>query len=434
MVDFSLSGPTAEEYLSSCRLWIPELLDQLSPKRLIEEHFPENFSPTGETFPSHLLSVGKAAEQMSRSLIRQFSIPTEKTLTILPEGYPFPKGLPFVAGNHPYPGASSLNASRKALAFVASVPNDGSLICAISGGTSSLLFHPAPGLPAEKKAELLLTLMSKGAPIDVLNLIRMHLSSIKGGGLLREFKGKKVWTMLLSDTPCLPPETVGSGPTFPLHRNGKEALSILQEWLSPEEIPDVITNCLLSGQSDVALPYSPLTPIILGNSQTVLEKAETLLAPDPIESELLTACLSGEAQEAGRVLGSIIRWNADRHTGPKLFLATGETTVTLTEGFGQGGRTLELGLSLGLSLGQIPAVVGCLATDGLDGNSGLSGILFHTSSLQKEPVRKRVRLSLKKHDTSLFVQTDGFMLKYGPTGTNLNDLVWVYLPQSVQEG
>ncbi|MHB8542766.1 MAG: MOFRL family protein, partial [Leptospirales bacterium] len=94
----------------------------------------------------------------------------------------------------------------------------------------------------------------------------------------------------------------------------------------------------------------------------------------------------------------------------------------------------ELGLSLGLSLGQIPAVVGCLATDGLDGNSGLSGILFHTSSLQKEPVRKRVRLSLKKHDTSLFVQTEGFMLKYGPTGTNLNDLVWVYLPQSVQEG
>lgn len=429
-----LSAPGAEEYLSSCRLWVPELLDQLSPQRLIEERCPENLFRTGKISPTHILSVGKAAGQMSRSLVRQLSIPPEKTLTILPEGYPLPEGLPFVMGNHPYPGASSLNASRAAFSFVETVPSDGGLVCAISGGTSSLLFHPFPGLPAEEKAEILSLLMSKGAPIDVLNLIRMHLSLVKGGGLLRRFKGNHVWTVLLSDTPCLPPETVGSGPTFFVSRNGENALSVLREWLLPVEIPTSVTRCLLSSQIDFPLPLPDSTTILLGNSQTVLEKAKTLFLPTSVQPEILTACLSGESQDTGRVLGAIIRWYAHHKRGPRLFLATGETTVTLSGESGLGGRTLELGLSLGLSLGQIPAVVGCLATDGLDGNSGLSGVLLHTSSLKKEGIRKKVQISLKKHDTAPLVQTEGFMLKYGPTGTNLNDLVWVYLPQAVQEG
>lgn len=418
-------GP--EGYISFCRPRIPELLRQISPQYLIGNIPPERWSESGER-PTHILSVGKAARQMSESLTHLFSIPVPQTLTILPEGYPPPEDLPFVTGNHPYPGTGSQNAARQALSFVQAIPPDGSLLCGISGGASSLLFLPAPGLDPGIKSELLFRLMSKGAPIDILNLVRIHLSSIKGGGLLREFRGRGVRTVLLSDTPCLPPELVGSGPTFFQPRDGEKAISILQEWLSPEEIPGIVQQTLRSPQNDPAIHAPEFPAILLGNSETVLQRAAALLAPEGIQPELLTACLSGDAQEAGKVLGSIIRWKAHHQKKTSLFLATGETTVTLREESGQGGRTLELGLSLGLSLRDTPAVIGSLATDGLDGNSGLSGILLDTTSIQGESVMTRIRKSLRMHNTGPLAQAEGFSLQYGPSGTNLNDLIWVYLP------
>jgi glycerate 2-kinase len=367
---------------------------------------------------------------LTRALSNQFGIPLENTLTILPAGYSPPPSL-HVHGNHPHPSGRSRNAALKALDFVGSIPEDGTLICAISGGTSSLLFLPAEGIPGRDKKNVLKKLMDRGAPIEILNAVRTHLSAIKGGGLLRPFRGKIAITVLLSDAPCLSPWVVGSGPSIPVRRNGRKALEILEGWIPQNDIPITVSAVLSSMKEEPpGPPFRHEAPIILGDSSTVLRKAREFFVPEGIDFESLTPCLKGEAREAGHVLASLLLPKVGRGKGPKCYLASGETTVSLGKERGKGGRTFELGLSLGASLGDVPAVVGCLATDGIDGNSGLAGVLFRTTDLKKGIRPSELRTAFFSHDTGGFAEREGFAIRTGPTETNLNDLLWVYFPPS----
>ncbi len=379
--------------------------------------------------PLFLISAGKAATPLTQALSNQFGIPPENTLTILPRGYP-PPATPHVHGSHPYPSEASRNAALKALDFVASTPRDGTLMCAISGGTSSLLFLPAEGIPGRDKKAVLKKLMDRGAPIEILNTARTHLSAIKGGGLLRPFRGEIALTVLLSDTPCLSPAVVGSGPSIPVLRNGRKTLEILEAWIPRSEIPDTVSSFLSSTMEETpGQPFRHEAPIILGDSSTVLQKAREYFVPEGIDYECLTPCLKGEAREAGRVLASLLLPKVGTGKG-QCYLASGETTVTLGKGRGKGGRTFELGLALGMSLGDVPAVVGCLATDGNDGNSGLAGVLFRTTDLTKGMRSSGLRAAFSTHDTGGFAEREGFAIRTGPTETNLNDLLWIYFPPS----
>ena len=83
-----------------------------------------------------------------------------------------------------------------------------------------------------------------------------------------------------------------------------------------------------------------------------------------------------------------------------------------------------------MSLGDVPAVVGCLATDGNDGNSGLAGVLFRTTDLTKEMRSSGLRAAFSTHDTGRFAEWEGFAIRTGATETNLNDLLWIYFPPS----
>jgi glycerate 2-kinase len=421
-------GLAGDLYLNRCRRVIPEFLAALSPERLLADTRID-LSSAGDG-PLYLLSTGKASASLTRALSGRFGIPAGQTLTILPEGYP-PPDSPHVFGSHPLPTGKSRRAASRALSFVEGIPVDGFLICAISGGTSSLMSLPAPSISHKDKARVLKALMERGAPIEVLNAVRTHLSSIKGGGLLKSFRGRAAATVLLSDTPCLPPEVVGSGPSIPVPRNGPKTLEILEEWLPGKDIPHTV-KAALSGMNVAAgsWPFRQMPPFVLGDSSTVVMKARDFFVPEGTVFEVLTPCLKGEAREAGTVLASLLLPRIARENGPMCFLASGETTVSIGKKRGIGGRTFELGLSLGASLGRVRAVVGCLATDGMDGNSGMAGVLFASDRLTRGALLGKLRTALASHDAGGFAERHGFAVRTGPTETNLNDLLWVYVPPS----
>lgn len=421
-------GSAGNRYLTRCRSVIPEFLAALSPERLLADTRID-FSSEGDG-PLYLLSTGKAAAPLTRALSNRLGIPAGQTLTVLPEGYP-PPDSPHVFGSHPLPTGKSRRAASRALSFVGGISEEGRLICAISGGTSSLMSMPAPGISQRDKTRVLKALMERGAPIEVLNAVRTHLSSIKGGGLLKTFRGRATMTVLLSDTPCLPPEVVGSGPSIPVPRNGSKTLEILEGWLPGKDIPQSV-KAALSGMKNATgnRPFRQMPTVVLGDSSTVVRKALEYFVPEGTVSEILTPCLKGEAREAGTVLASLLLPKIARRNGPMCFLASGETTVSFGKKRGVGGRTFELGLSLGASLGHVRAVVGCLATDGMDGNSGMAGVLFESDRLTSGPLLGELRTALASHDAGGFAERHGFAVRTGPTETNLNDLIWVYVPPS----
>ena len=95
----------------------------------------------------------------------------------------------FDAG-HPVPTAQSEAAGRAALSLAGDAArNRERLVVCLSGGASAMLAVPAAGLTIEDKARATAALLGAGASIDEMNLVRRHLSGIKGGQLARALRG-----------------------------------------------------------------------------------------------------------------------------------------------------------------------------------------------------------------------------------------------------
>ena len=412
-------------FISGYQTLLKKLLQDLQPSSLLQQTIFGTLEPPPAGKSDFLLATGKAARGMAETLSAQLSIPPKHVLVVIPRGYPPPDHLPFVAGNHPEPGKDSVDAARASLSFVNGIDPGGRLLFALSGGTSSLLCMPVPGVTLEDKKTLVGKLMDAGAPIDILNCLRTHLSTIKGGNLLRNFHGYQVRTIVLSDVPCHPPEIVGSGPTIFHRQDGKRTLNMIEQWVPPQEIPPSIRGHLLGLVPGDPPPFSRGTPEVVGDSRVVLEKAAKVLGRPGTRIHFLTHCLFGEARVKGKEIASLVQSLAPPGSGNHLFLAAGECSVRLGKTRGRGGRTLELGLSCGLFLKNRSAVVGALATDGVDGNSGLSGVLLESRILRSPEKEKQLLEALDSHDSGTFSEKEGIGLNFGATGTNLNDLLFI---------
>ena len=414
---------------------IPEFMADIAPGILLRSHLKDH--PLPDSFlPGGILSMGKAAGFLTEALAEFFSLSSAQTLSILPEGYPRPPlNFPFFEGAHPLPDRRSLEAFERIRNFINGIPPSSPMVIALSGGSSSLIASPVPPVTLEEKTLVSRQLIEAGAPIETLNSLRLHLSQFKGGGLARIISPRPHVTFVLSDIPGTGVSLVGSAPMTPIHRNGPRLLEELRLFISLEKIPSSVRNTLLGQSQDPFLADPPSdSPLwVIGSSRSLIRSMKVHFATIPeisgLPLHLLTDELCGESREAGRVLASLIAWQASSspsiHTGG-IWAASGETTVTLTGGpTGKGGRTLELALSLAISLFPLPALVLSLASDGFDGNSGLAGALVPTSFFSSPQRRIEGQLALRHHDSGHFLEENGFGIRTGPSGTNVNDLLLV---------
>jgi len=414
---------------------IPEFMADIAPGNLLRSHLKDH--PLPDSFlPGAILSMGKAAGFLTEALAEFFSLSSAQTLSILPEGYPRPPlNFPFFEGAHPLPDRRSLEAFERIRNFINGIPPSSPMVIALSGGSSSLIASPVPPVTLEEKTLVSRQLIEAGAPIETLNSLRLHLSQFKGGGLARIISPRPHVTFVLSDIPGTGVSLVGSAPMTPIHRNGPRLLEELRLFIPLEKIPSSVRNTLLGQSQDPFLADPPSdSPLwVIGSSRSLIRSMKVHFATIPeisgLPLHLLTDELCGESREAGRVLASLIAWQASSspsiHTGG-IWAASGETTVTLTGGpTGKGGRTLELALSLAISLFPLPALVLSLASDGFDGNSGLAGALVPTSFFSSPQRRIEGQLALRHHDSGHFLEENGFGIRTGPSGTNVNDLLLV---------
>jgi hydroxypyruvate reductase len=105
-------------------------------------------------------------------------------------------------------------------------------------------------------------------------------------------------------------------------------------------------------------------------------------------------------------------------------IAGGETTVT-QPGPGRGGRNQELALAaVPVLMGVRNAVLVTLATDGEDGPTDGAGAVVTGETLGRalalglDPADH-----LQRHDSNTLFEALGDVVRIGPTGTNVGDLV-----------
>ncbi len=327
-----------------------------------------------------VFAVGKAAGPMIRA-----TPAAAAALAVLPEGYPPPPAaaIEVLFASHPSPDRSSVTAARRALAFFARFDASDVILCLISGGASSLLCLPRPGLTLPGKRAAIHEVMAAGASIVEINRARKKLSAIKGGKLGRATRARLV-TLVLSDVPGDDPALVGSGPTV------------------RARLRDVV--------------------VVVGSNRSGTEAAFERAAGGARAPRRLGRRFSGEAREAGRRFARA----ALRLPPGGVLLGGGETTVRLTGEAGRGGRNLEFALGAAQILdGSRGVAILAAGSDGIDGSSSAAGAVADGGSLARA---RRAGLdpeaALAGHDTEPFFDRLGDLVAPGPTGTNVGD--WAF--------
>jgi hydroxypyruvate reductase len=331
---------------------------------------------------------------------------------------------------HPIPDARSLLAGERALEFTAGLGSDDLLVCLISGGGSALVTAPVAGLNLEVLQHLTAALLAGGARIEAVNTLRRHLDRVKGGGLLRVVNEARTVALILSDVIGNSLTAIASGPTAPDPTTRAEALDVLSQYLADGGLRQTI-SAALQAAPETLKPGEPVFErvqnAIIGDLSLAVRAAAAEARRAGLEVEVLGDALQGEAREVGRELARRLRRACAHGTRPLCLIGGGETTVTLRGGdaLGRGGRNQELALAAVDELdGLDGALLIALATDGEDGPTDAAG-----AAVTGETRRGAAALGmtadehLSRNDSYSFFDALGDLLRPGPTGTNVNDLV-----------
>jgi hydroxypyruvate reductase len=287
----------------------------------------------------------------------------------------------------------------------------------ISGGGSALVTVLL--IPLEELQALTSALLSCGARIDEINTVRRHLDRIKGGGLACATKARII-SLILSDVIGNPLDAIASGPTAPDPTTIEDASMILKKYKLEDHMP------ISSLKSLFPFPFSRVQNIVIGDNTLAAQAALEQAQREGFDSEILTNELQGEAREVGMMLAGKMRDEISKHPRPFCLIAGGETTVTVRGG-GKGGRNQELALSVVDQLrGLENVMLISLATDGEDGPTEAAGaVVTGESARRAESLGLDVADHLSINDAYHYFDTLGDLIKTGPSGTNVNDLIFL---------
>jgi hydroxypyruvate reductase len=331
------------------------------------------------------------------------------------------------------PDAAGLAAARRMLRLVQGLGPDDLVLCLISGGGSSLLPLPLPGLTLEHEQAVHRALLKSGVTISEMNCVRRHLSAIKGGRLAAACHPARVLTLLISDVPGDDPTDIASGPTVADPTTCADALAIVRR--HGIALPPEAMELLASGRGESIKPGDPriagVQTRLIATPQRALEAAAAAARDAGVAAHVLGDAIEGEARDVGTVLAGIALQVADRSQPvqpPCVLLSGGESTVTVA-GQGRGGRNVEFLLSLGIALKGHPRVHALAGdTDGVDGLEEIAGALLGPDTLSRAwalGIRPRDRLA--DNDGHGFFEALGDSVVTGPTLTNVNDFRAIYV-------
>jgi glycerate 2-kinase len=396
-----------------------------------------------------ILSLGKAAHPMATAAVEQLSswgMEPAGGLIVSPEAEPSPHpALRSVAGDHPRPGAAS-QAAASALENAASrVRAEDEVWVLLSGGTTSLIAAPIPGVPPADLTRLYQLLLGSGLDITAMNRIRKRFSRWGGGRLAAALAPACVKNFTISDVIGDDLASIGSGPCVPDESSASEVQRALASAGLWEELPASVRNALeavLQGNAPETLKpgdpaFANVQTIIVASNRLAVTAAAQRAGELGFETHILDTALAGEAGPTGQRLAKLlvnypetaIPQAGGMHKHTQCLIWGGETTVTLGPDSGMGGRNQELALAAaeilaaGGQLGRGAALLSA-GTDGRDGPTDAAGAIVDGTTW--EAVRRAGRdpaADLARHDAYHALDAVGALLRPGLTGTNVMDIV-----------
>lgn len=391
------------------------------PAAAVRRHLPDK--PRGRCV---VVGAGKGAAVMAATVDAAWPDVDVSGVVVTRYGHAVPAGrIKVLQAAHPVPDEASVQASTRILQAVQGLGPDDLVVALISGGGSSLLTLPGPGMTLADKQALNRILLASGATINEMNVLRRQLSAIKGGRLAQAALPARLCTLIISDVPGDDPAAIASGPTIADPATREEARAIVARYRM--ELP-AAAQAILATPMTPAVPHPRAEVKIIAAPMMALKAAADEARTLGLTPLILGDALEGEAAQMGTVLAGIGRATAlygQPLAAPAVLLSGGEATVIIgPDGAGKGGRNTESLLAMALALAGQKGVWALAAdSDGIDGTEDAAGAIITPDTLARARDRQLdPRTFLRAHDSYSFFAALGDLVMTGPTGTNVNDI------------
>ncbi|MEQ8164475.1 MAG: glycerate kinase, partial [Alphaproteobacteria bacterium] len=393
------------------------------PHGALASHLPER--PKGRTI---VVGAGKAASAMAGALESLWTGPLEG-IVIDRHGKISPtRHIKVLQASHPVPDMAGLEGSKAVLDAVRGLSADDLVIALISGGGSSLLPLPGGELEFEDEIAVNRVLLNSGAPIGAMNVVRKHVSGIKGGRLAKAAAPARVVSLIVSDVAGDEAARVASGPTIASRSTPGDALEIIEHYKM--DMPPRVLEHLRSPAAEAPAPDDPdfarNSFSVIASARLALEAAAQKARELGVPAVILSDSIEGEARDIALMHGAMsreIRRFGRPFAKPVVMLSGGETTVSMAGGpYGRGGRNTEFLLAFARTIQGADGIDALAAdTDGIDGSEDNAGAFadggsfarMRAAGLDPEKV-------LTNHDAWSGFAAIGDLFMTGPTGTNVN--------------
>ncbi len=386
-----------------------------------------------------IVSFGKAAAAMGEALAGIVDERLTSGLVVVP--WPVGKEssrLEYLEASHPVPDARSVEAGRRVLEIASQAGERDLLFVCISGGGSSLLALPAEGITLEKKRRITEDLLRAGATIQELNVVRKHLSEIKGGQLARAAFPATVVALVISDVIADDLGTIASGPTYWDASTFADAKAILECYDLWDASPAMVRARIEDGERGRAPEtlkegdpvFERVSTVIIGDNMTALRAAKHEAEKQGFEPIFLSSSDGGEARRTAAGYAAFLAelaCSAPMLPRPLCLLAGGELTVTV-KGQGRGGRNTEFVLASLVDMEKakiegLEWLILSLGTDGIDGPTDAAGAWADPRTIKTaRALGLNASEYLDDNDSYGFFKQTGNLIMTGPTGTNVMDL------------
>ena len=362
----------------------------------------------------YLVALGKAADAMTAGALDAAAAGLRAGLVVTRYGfldtpvYRDPRIVSLEAG-HPLPDAQSLAAGNALLLFLQDAPADAEFLFLVSGGASSTVEVPVAGVGLEVLQQLNTWLLGSGLPIRDINRVRAALSRIKGGRLAQHLAGRRATLLLISDVPGDVTADIGSGLLLPSASKPLPAL------------PARFAGLPFQKEAVAASPHVE-AHIIASNAMARAAIAEAARTSG-MQAHVHGSLPAEDAAACGAAMAEVLL------AAPSgMHVWGGETTVTLPENPGQGGRCQQLALAAAQGIaGHADILLLVAGTDGADGVTDDAGALVDGDSVARgEEEGYDADDCLARADAGAFLEASGDLIHTGPTGSNVTDIIIAY--------
>lgn len=404
-----------------CLDLIDAALSSIQPENIISKNFSlENNKLTiqDKTIDLNLferiflLGFGKGSAGLSKHI--------EKVLgNFLTDGYvidleseQFSK-IQLTIGTHPLPSEANLSFTKKVVERLTNLTEKDLVLVVIAGGGSALFESPYK-ISLEKLIEVNKSLLFSGANITEMNIVRKHLSSVKGGGLIKHLFPAQVISIIASDVPGNDLSVIASGPTVKDETTKENALQILEKYNLSDKLGLFPSDFQETPKEDKY--FQKILNILLLSNQTALNAMRDKAIELGLTAEIFSDRFQAQANTAGKELIDKI--------SSGILLTGGETTVKVNNKNGKGGRNQDLVLAALSSIDE-KTTIASFDSDGWD-NSPLAGAIGDSLTIQKaKDLNIDPQTLLQENNSYLFFEKIGDGIITARLPSNVSDIMIV---------